>query len=1525
MSYVVAGKVSRSLQPRVLRHANKVAKKGHYLEIADLLLYSVKCGVKLKLILNSPSPRIISMYDYLQFAIVDRGLSESCGGMDAETLVQLSEFEESLNSAEGPEWAIVLTRVDLGPSDCLQEMLHWLPAWFENPGQFDYQKCVEGELQRQKETLSQASNRKGFDIEYFQYQSLLSRNFTGLINRFSALKPAVFTRPVPADGDCGCWSLVSLLQTGPLKSLMTHDQHTRDEMFRVRLEISSAWGTVSHHKLWQMLHLHLLPLADQDIQDDEADEAAKDSKVEPKSDMSDDDDGDGNKTNQCVTPKKDDKKAKPSCDEMLNQLSPVKVDKKDRLSSSAGLVRDRADAPSMSALPVMPAPKSEKEAGGKRGKNETKGEKSENYVEHVEDAASPTPKKRRRRLKTEEEIRAVGTKRFLAKQGITYHLWNTVHRNGIFCKRLAVCAGGSFKQLKEHLCSGKQPDQLQCLNCKQMLKKSFNSDQLQEFLDACVATGRVDDLRDDPDLSADNVDKEDAGEGQATADTAGASGAEAWPKQVKLEVPAKEEPEEQDRVLVVGMDGALPKNPKKRQGGRPPLKPSFSVKNKVVQDYNGLFQVLPPGMHGKKFPIQCLLCTAFKHKPIIFDYVTESRMQYVHSHITSGKHTEAVAFRRAQQAEIRSVEAGPDADRKDHEDGGGSGGSDDQGVPDDPDAHDPDQIRSVACQGFVFGQMPHSRVGRMYQEFRLYFTYTDLQATTHVQGQAAVSHRYLYDKSKDEHTIFHAACEKTVNVGWGVRNPIQTEASQHYMCRKCSSLGTSKPLVVQIARFYRKHMSAQLLRATLHQQAGSKQDVVAEIVRNPVYELVEFARKELDELIGWNVPELQAYVREKFLSLPFSRQCEPMKFYIASHVMPALALHGVSCNSDQLGKVEKLARLVTEGNLSSLGSVELKLGCFVASGALRSHPLIQGLLVSMVEKVRREHRGIRSMKGLRLSETETAMVQEAGITLSMTACNPKLMAEFGCLHAKPRTDVANLLQRSLPDAFLANSSLEIMHQNALMVSNLCPKVSDKMPPRYLTMAFDKTYLLKQVNPLRTRLGKGLVGCAWRTHHETVQESLEHCFLELPPSEVEKSEDSEKSANKRQYVIQTIDCAQMDFAREMLLALAWDPLSKHKGLPRWPLLELPMAYECSRAEMTHLIGTVLLHSGYNVRSLVFDNHSSHKEITEALLGHVVCKPDVPFFSELELEPLPATCLLNFQFCIPRFQNQVINALNGPLHLQKNVVSACRSHVRTLYMGSFAVDFAACRDNGMPCGAYCGFDSQSDVEGALFLNPFFLLKEMPDDPNQAKEVPWSLRGALLLNLLQAMLQASVMSQDLSVEQRLENAMCAHCLLDLCRLIAIDREVQHGVPKGSYFLPAVTVKNLQNLAGFIAILCKTIPEEQPFCPWRLCERPMETYFGLLRSQMPTSQLSVRDFVKTSALVSSQFQHQIKEASKTGDKPTHVKEPKQSPVTDEQFLACAERALAGATKLMSLCSTFSDAQLRRVAWLVGGKIKTR
>lgn len=181
-------------------------------------------------------------------------------------------------------------------------------------------------------------------------------------------------------------------------------------------------------------------------------------------------------------------------------------------------------------------------------------------------------------------------------------------------------------------------------------------------------------------------------------------------------------------------------------------------------------------------------------------------------------------------------------------------------------------------------------------------------------------------------------------------------------------------------------------------------------------------------------------------------------------------------------------------------------------------------------------------------------------------------------------------------------------------------------------------------------------------------------------------------------------------------------------------------------------------------------------------------------------------------------------------------------------------------------------------------------------------------LLMNLCQGLLQSSVLHKEMAMANRLENALVSHVFLDLCHLLAADREKEWGVKTGSLFSDRITIRNMKELAGCVAIAAMAIPDGYAYRPFRMNELPIEQHFGALRGQFSSSQMSVRDFVTASA---NSARKAVAKQSKTGKESVHI--PQEKALSHEEFQQCADRAFSAAISLMEMSSDFSAAYLRK------------
>ena len=1026
-----------------------------------------------------------------------------------------------------------------------------------------------------------------------------------------------------------------------------------------------------------------------------------------------------------------------------------------------------------------------------------------------------------------------------------------------------ACTNGGYAKMQRDLVDGRQIGEDECPICSELLiRAKFDIQELQDLADSKVAGANV-----NPILPTHAVQSLDNLETSIVTHDPHDLDVLVQPDEVQ----PPDDPENFDGEAFDPDDADDAHH--HQQSGR-------GLVLDRIRGMPDVLQELVEGSDKRTRPILCLVCTAARKKRTIFDLAKIGKdgcmHWYLDQHLSGVRHLKCVELlnKTPKAVTFQELRGRLHPKHPNHEP-----------LEDLKD----EGIHPHRCEGFQVDKHPHCRLYKMKKEFELWMMYCKSGGpdSPGSSDQQYLMHTYIQNVTSRGHIIFHKDCSKHDDGG--------------NMCATCSKIGVDKSIVRNITRFYTKYMAGQLLQAKLYGTVP-EEEVLTSWADSGPYKCCEGARKEHDLVKALSLGELQRYVREAFMCIPERARSPALKFLVGSTIFPATQVHAShSLSKDDKGRAEILARQLTQGKLGNVSDVDIKLACYVGAGALQNHPIVHGILVTMVERFRREQRNVHNFKKLQLSEAEKLIVSEAGVALSAASCNKTLLKEFGMLHAVPRVRLFDLLDQGLPDAFCAISSQEVLKQNGFLLDSLFPR-KQAQPRRRFTMAFDKTYVLRQSNAVHIREGRGMVGRCSRLNVESLcqdggQEArkslLSNFFMRFDcPGDAD--------------IVDRTDWHGQPYASEMLACLVWDAASKGLGMPRFPLLHLPMASKCSGDEMLWVIGDVMEHAGSSVKCIVFDNHSTHASIKACLLGQMVPPAETPFFGELDWTPLPGCCLPRFMYSIPLYKQEPIYGLNGPCHIVKNVVSAMRSPCRSIVIGAFTVDMAGARDFNLPPASFCGYDPQSDLHAALYLSPFFLV----DDDNQPV-IPWALQGASLMNLIISLVQSAVQHENMTVLQRLENAMACHFILDLAKIVSLYHEDQFALPRGSAFLPNITVRNIQDLCGFVAVAAKTLPSGFAWRPWRMTEMPLETYFGLLRSQYQSAQMSVRDFLVASGVVSKQYQHNLRGAT---EKDLHGPSEGEDAMTDTDFRGAAERAKTSGLKFMSWCSNFSEQQLWRL-----------
>ena len=163
-----------------------------------------------------------------------------------------------------------------------------------------------------------------------------------------------------------------------------------------------------------------------------------------------------------------------------------------------------------------------------------------------------------------------------------------------------------------------------------------------------------------------------------------------------------------------------------------------------------------------------------------------------------------------------------------------------------------------------------------------------------------------------------------------------------------------------------------------------------------------------------------------------------------------------------------------------------------------------------------------------------------------------------------------------------------------------------------------------------------------------------------------------------------------------------------------------------------------------------------------------------------------------------------------------------------------------------------------------------------------VCWSLKGALVHNVVMAMCIGPSMCKGWSLQDRCETAAAGFTAVDIFRLLAKKRAAEAGVPAGSFFLAPQTAHNVQGVALAVMTICCTKPPG--FTPWefghgRITEISVEQHFGHLRGQSCNAQLSARSFFQAQARQSLRINDELNKKPKHTSKVEH-------PLSEDEFL---------------------------------------
>lgn len=250
-------------------HANQVEKDGVYLELLDLLFFAHETGMKIHLTMNTECS-------------LDKGRPASAF---VEELfdIPVPSLPPSVHPSTDMALTFICTRADYKACDKPWELNHWMPCIESDMKVTDILKVIDEAEAREKQTTEAAlaftcedEDPEAWEnfMEYLSFVSDRSVSLKRLVSRcHTAL--GLFPVAVPADGNCGAWSMTDMLRLSeglPAHELLSRDPFQKQDtdenlqrMLSFRQSLADMWRslTVSPQSdrtcaWWQLFRMMIL-------------------------------------------------------------------------------------------------------------------------------------------------------------------------------------------------------------------------------------------------------------------------------------------------------------------------------------------------------------------------------------------------------------------------------------------------------------------------------------------------------------------------------------------------------------------------------------------------------------------------------------------------------------------------------------------------------------------------------------------------------------------------------------------------------------------------------------------------------------------------------------------------------------------------------------------------------------------------------------------------------------------------------------------------------------------------------------------------------------------------------------------------------------------------------------------------------------------------------------------------------------------------------------------------------------------
>lgn len=201
-------------------HANQVAKDGVYLELLDLLFFAHETGMKIRLTMNTEG-------DLVKGRHVSTFVEELFD-------IPVPSLPPCVHPSTDMTLTFICTKADYKACDKPWELNHWMPCIESDMKVTDILKVIDEAEAREKQSTEAALALTCEDedpeawanfMEYLSFVSDRSVSLKRLVSRCH-MALGLFPVAVPADGNCGAWSMTDMLRLS--EGLPAHELLSRD-------------------------------------------------------------------------------------------------------------------------------------------------------------------------------------------------------------------------------------------------------------------------------------------------------------------------------------------------------------------------------------------------------------------------------------------------------------------------------------------------------------------------------------------------------------------------------------------------------------------------------------------------------------------------------------------------------------------------------------------------------------------------------------------------------------------------------------------------------------------------------------------------------------------------------------------------------------------------------------------------------------------------------------------------------------------------------------------------------------------------------------------------------------------------------------------------------------------------------------------------------------------------------------------------------------------------------------------------